>query len=276
MSADQDAAPFQPDCPPQVRPAHRQKPAIVYARQSTNEQLREHTGSTAAQIALADLPRRWGWPEDRIVIIDDFGLSGTSPDRPGFEKMLDLLDRGEVSLILARAVDRISRDPADAAMFLKKALKAKVLLHVDGRLYDTTTASDNVIELFMLHFQTLWGWLDNMKRVQIFQSCKASKVRQGKAVTRPPIGYVRASKGEWVKDPDPRVREAVRRVFDLYLELRSLKKVVRFMLQHRLEFPRRCRGQLRWEVGIARSQLAAILHNPLYTGDYIFRRTDKS
>jgi site-specific DNA recombinase len=263
------------DCPLDVRPAHRLKLAIVYARQSTNEQVRENTGSTAAQIALAEIPRRWGWPEERILILDDFGLSGTTTNRPGFEEMIRRIEDGEVSLVLARGVDRISRDPTDASMFLKKALHAELLLHIDGRLYNTATATDNVIDLFMLHFQTLWGWLDNMKRIRNFKADKARKAAEGKAVTRPPIGYVRVTKGVWVKDSDPRVQAAVRRIFELYLELKSLKKVVRFTRENRLEFPSRWRGQLRWIIGIKRSQLVSMLKNPNYTGDYIFRRTTK-
>jgi DNA invertase Pin-like site-specific DNA recombinase len=262
------------DCPPDIRPAHRLKLAIVYARQSTMEQVKENTGSTAAQIALAEIPRRWGWPEERILVIDDFGLSGTTAHRPGFIRMLELIDQGEVSLVVARAVDRISRDPEDAAMFLKKALKAELLLHIDGRLYNTAKAADNVVDLFMLQFQTLWGWFDNMKRIRNFKTDKARKVADDrKAVTRPPIGYVRATKGEWIKDPDPRVQAAVRRIFELYLELRSIKKVVRFTREHRLEFPSRWRGHLRWRLGAARSQVVAILKNPNYTSDYVFRRT---
>jgi|SRR5882724_7210691 len=261
------------DCPVDVRPVHRLKLAIIYARQSTVEQFKENTGSTASQIALAEIPRKWGWAEERIIVIDDFGLSGTTANRPGFERMLRLIEQGEVSFVLARGVDRISRDPADAAMFLKKALQAELLLHIDGRLYNTTTATDNVIDLFMLHFQTLWGWLDNMKRIRNFKADKARKAAEGKAVTRPPIGYVRVTKGVWAKDPDPRIQGAVRRIFELYLELKSIKKVVRFTHEHRLEFPRRWRGQLRWTIGVARSQVVAMLKNPNYTGHYIFRRT---
>jgi hypothetical protein len=67
----------------------------------------------------------------------------------------------------------------------------------------------------------------------------------------------------------------VRRIFELYLELKSLKKVVRFTRENRLEFPSRWRGQLRWIIGIKRSQLVSMLKNPNYTGDYIFRRTTK-
>ncbi len=77
--------------PEQIRASHLEKLAIVYTRQSTAFQVREHSGSTAAQLELADLPRQWGWPGSRILVIDDdLGLSGTSAkNRPGFQKMLD-------------------------------------------------------------------------------------------------------------------------------------------------------------------------------------------
>ncbi len=57
--------------PPQIRASHLEKRASVYARQSTTLQVREHTGSTAAQRELVNIPRRWGWPESRIEVIAD-------------------------------------------------------------------------------------------------------------------------------------------------------------------------------------------------------------
>ncbi len=68
--------------PSVIRPHHRQRRAIVYVRQSSEQQVRDHIGSTEAQRDLAALPRQWGWPESLISVIDDdLGLSGTSSDR---------------------------------------------------------------------------------------------------------------------------------------------------------------------------------------------------
>lgn len=102
--------------PSQIRAEHKQKLAVVYVRQSSPDQVRHHTGSTETQRALAELPRRWGWPESRIKVIeDDLGLSGTSSDqRPGFQHLLELMDRGEVGIVLVREMSRLSRDSLDA------------------------------------------------------------------------------------------------------------------------------------------------------------------
>jgi hypothetical protein len=104
IESDDPSRPGGLDPPSQIRAVHLAKLAIVYVRQSSPDQVREHTGSTAAQRALADLPRSWGWPESRILLIDeDLGLSGTSSSqRAGFLHVLDLIDRGEVGIVLVR------------------------------------------------------------------------------------------------------------------------------------------------------------------------------
>jgi DNA invertase Pin-like site-specific DNA recombinase len=259
------------NCPRQVRPEHLAKLAVIYIRQSTMEQVRDNSGSTADQRALADRARAWGWPECRVRVIDaDLGVSGTSAgQRPGFHEMLDLIERDQVGVVLVRDISRISRDPLDTARFLKVATRAGILLEANGRLVDTTT--ENLFELFGLHLEGLWWWMDNLNRVRNFRAAKAAKARQGYAVTRAPIGYVRAVRGKWIKDPDVKVQEAVRRVFDLYLQRGSLGKVMGYLREHRLLFPRRVVGEVVWEP-LGRSQLANILKNPNYVGDYVFQR----
>jgi DNA invertase Pin-like site-specific DNA recombinase len=215
------------DTPAVIRPQHKQRLAVVYIRQSTEQQVRHHTGSTEAQRDLAALPRRWGWPESRILTIDDdLGLSGTSSSkRTGFQQLLALMHRSEVGIVLVRDVSRISRNPLDAERFLHAAIRAQVLVEANGRVYDPT--SRDLTELFGLRLQGLLAWWENAQRISTFRAAKEARIREGYAVSRPPIGYVRAEKGKWIKDPDQAIRYAVQRVFDLYLELRSIHKVAK-------------------------------------------------
>src|SRR6266545_1407277 len=53
-----------------VTASHRQRVAIVYIRQSTLMQVREHTESTARQYGLAQEAARLGWPAADIEVID--------------------------------------------------------------------------------------------------------------------------------------------------------------------------------------------------------------
>ena len=50
---------------------HLQLGAALYVRQSTSAQLREHQESTVRQYALKDRLVAFGWPDDRIIVIDD-------------------------------------------------------------------------------------------------------------------------------------------------------------------------------------------------------------
>ena len=257
--------------PPQVRPGHLTKWAIVYARQSSQVQVREHTGSTADQRALADLALQWGWPATRIrVIDDDLGLSGTSSqDRAGFRSMLQAIDHGDVGIVFVREVSRISRDPFDSEMFLTRAIRAGVLVYASHQLFDTAT--EDLAELFGLRIQSLLGWYENRSRVRTLSAARSAKARQGHAVTRPPVGYVQTVRGKWTKDPDPKVQDAVQRLFDLYRPLGSIGNVLKYMRRHALLFPHRRRGEIVWAPPV-RSHVAHLLRNPNYTGDYVFRR----
>jgi DNA invertase Pin-like site-specific DNA recombinase len=71
-----------------VTGAHRERAAIVYVRQSTLMQVREHTESTMRQYDLATQAARLGWAAADIEVIDaDLGLSGRSAThRNGFKQ----------------------------------------------------------------------------------------------------------------------------------------------------------------------------------------------
>jgi hypothetical protein len=55
---------------------HLDRLAMIYIRQSTITQVREHTESTARQYALTETAQRLGWDASQIFTIDaDLGLS---------------------------------------------------------------------------------------------------------------------------------------------------------------------------------------------------------
>jgi Resolvase, N terminal domain len=78
--------------------SHLERAAIVYVRQSSLMQVREHTESTARQYGLAELAARLGWAAGDIEVIDaDLGLSGRSAShREGFKELVARVCVGEV------------------------------------------------------------------------------------------------------------------------------------------------------------------------------------
>ncbi|MEU8888596.1 recombinase family protein [Streptomyces sp. NPDC048442] len=60
-----------------ITTSHRSGLAIIYLRQSTMLQVREHTESPTRQYALVDLALALGWMVENILVIDkDLGVSG--------------------------------------------------------------------------------------------------------------------------------------------------------------------------------------------------------
>ncbi len=260
-----------PAAPPEkIRDLHRQRSAIVYIRQSSEAQLRDHPGSAASQTDLSEHPRRWGWPSERIEIIDeDQGTSAKEgSERGGILKVLERIRKGEVGIVFIRELSRLSRDPGLTVQLFSACRKAGTLLHYNGVVRDP--ANETPTELFGLHIAGLLGWLENENRTQQAMAAKVAMAKRGRAVTRPPIGYLRDLRGHWIKDPDSAVQEAVARLFTLYKEFRSLGKVIKYLKSHDLTFPHRVRGEVKW-TGIDVTELHSILHNRAYAGDYVYR-----
>jgi site-specific DNA recombinase len=89
---------------------HGPKRAILYARVSTDEQARSGY-SLAQQIdALRAYAAQEGY--EALEEIQDAGQSGASLERPGMDRVRDLVAAGGVSVVLAQDRDRFSREPA--------------------------------------------------------------------------------------------------------------------------------------------------------------------
>src|SRR5215217_4223565 len=89
---------------------HGPQRAILYARVSTDEQARSGY-SLAQQIeALRDYAAREGY--EVLEEVMDPGQSGASLERPGMDRVRDLVAGGRVSVVLAQDRDRLAREPA--------------------------------------------------------------------------------------------------------------------------------------------------------------------
>ena len=89
-----------------ISPAHLQRAAYVYVRQSSGHQVRAHQESPRRQYGLAERARALGFAQ--VVILDeDLGRSGTGlHDRPGFGQLLTAVCEGTVGAVLALEASR--------------------------------------------------------------------------------------------------------------------------------------------------------------------------
>src|SRR5918992_432934 len=89
---------------------HGPKRAILYARVSTSEQVRSGYSLAQQLEALRAYAAREGYEVLEEVV--DPGQSGATLERPGMDRVRDLVAAGGVAVVLAQDRDRIAREPA--------------------------------------------------------------------------------------------------------------------------------------------------------------------
>ena len=90
---------------------HLERLAIVYVRQSSTRQVEENIESTQLQYGLVDRAVAFGWPKQRIdVIDDDLGISGrTIEGRAGFQRLLAEVSLEHVGIVFGIEMSRLAR-----------------------------------------------------------------------------------------------------------------------------------------------------------------------
>src|SRR5215207_175544 len=89
---------------------HGPKRAILYARVSTDEQARSGYSLAQQLEALREYTAHEGY--EVLEEVQDPGQSGASLERPGMDRVRDLVASGGVYLVLAQDRDRFAREPA--------------------------------------------------------------------------------------------------------------------------------------------------------------------
>jgi len=258
-----------------IRPTHHERPALIYVRQSTLLQVREHTASTARQYDLVQRARTLGWAAEQISVIDqDQGHSGaSSAGRDGFQFLIAEVGLGHVGAVLSLEVSRLARACSDWYRLLEICALTDTLVIDEEGIYDPGQYNDRLLlgfkgtmseaELHWLRSRLLGG--------------KVQKAEHGELRFRPPAGLVLDATGHVVLDPDEEVQQAVRLVFALFEQTGSALAVVKHFATHHLRFPTRLWGQrhpdeVLW-APLTHSRVLAVLHNPAYAGVYVYGRT---
>jgi DNA invertase Pin-like site-specific DNA recombinase len=257
-----------------IRPEHRDRLAVVYVRQSSRQQVLEHTESTRLQYALVERAVGLGWARSRVMVIDeDLGRSAAVADsRPGFARLVTEVTMGRVGLVLGIEMSRLARTGRDWHQLLELCSLSGALLADPDGVYDPSFYNDRL----------LLGLKGTMSEAELYlirqrmASGKLAKAERGELAVPLPIGYVRRSSGEVVFDPDERAQTVVRLVFDTFTRLGTLNAALRFLVANEIQLPVRShtgldKGELCWRRP-SRETLQNMLHNPIYAGYYAYGR----
>jgi DNA invertase Pin-like site-specific DNA recombinase len=251
---------------------HRERTAVVYLRQSSMAQVRQHTESTRSQYALADRAAAMGWARRDIEVIDtDLGVSGKwGVAREGFTELVTRVCTGEVGAIFGIEITRLARSNAEVARLAEFAAITDTLLIDSDAVCDPADVNDRVL----LGFKGTMGEMELHVMAQRLQANKRAAAERGELRTPLPVGYVHDDAGDIVIDPDAEVQAAIRDLFAAFAACGSAYGVVDAFRERR--FPLRAyggawAGQLRWG-RLTHSRVLGVLKNPCYAGAYVHGR----
>jgi len=183
-----------------ITSSHRERAALIYPRQSSMTQLREHTESTRSQYALAGKAAGLGWPRTSIEVIDtDLGVSGKwGVPREGFTELVTRVCRGDAGAIFAIEITRRARSSAGVARLAEFArITGTLLIDPDG-VYDPADMNDRVL----LGVKGTMGEMELHVMAQRLHANKRAAAGRGELRTPLPAGLVHDEAGDVVIDPD--------------------------------------------------------------------------
>jgi DNA invertase Pin-like site-specific DNA recombinase len=251
-----------------IKPHHLARKAIVYVRQSSAHQVLHNPESRALQYAMRDRLAALGWSEVEVVD-EDLGRSAAGGvARAGFERMVAEVCLGKVGAVAAREVSRFARNSRDWQQLIEMCRVVDTVL-VDGEaVYAPREGNDRL--LLGLKGSLNEYELDLLRQRSL--SARYAKARRGELVVAAPVGFVKAG-DRLEKDPDRRVQEAIRLVFDKVAELGSARQALLWFHEHGLELPaRRGDGAVVWRRPCYAS-IHRMITNPAYGGTYAYGKT---
>src|SRR6267154_1848259 len=243
----------------------------IYTRKSSEEGLEQEFNSLQGQReaceAFIDSQRHEGWVCLRTAY-DDGGFSGATMARPALQQLLADITAGRVDTVVVYKIDRLTRSLADFAKIVE-ILDARGASFVSvTQQFNTTTSMGRLTLNVLLSFAQLEREVTCERISDKIAASKQKGMWMGGAV---PLGYGVCDHRLVV---NPKEAATVRLIFQLYIELRSVRQV-RDELDHRSIVSKQRVSKTGARSGgfrFGRGALYEMLANPIYVGEIRHKR----
>ena len=210
------------------------KITALYERLSRDdEQQGESNSITNQKEYLEEYAKRQGF--FNIRHFTDDGISGTTFEREGFQKLIAEVEAGNVGTVIVKDMSRLGRN------YLKVGFYTDIMFPEKGVRFiavnngvDSETMGDNDFTPF-LNIMNEWYAKDTSQKIRaIFKA----KMQEGKRVSPSvPYGYLRDPKDKQHLIIDPEPAEVVRRIFRLVIEGVGVSAIARTLTKEQVLTP---------------------------------------
>ena len=159
--------------PSKIHRRHLDRWAIVYVRQSHPQQVQQHRESAEVQANLRQLAAAWGWPVERIRVLDgDQGRSGTTTaGRDDFDWLMTKIALNHVGLVLSFQMNRLAREDEACCRLIRVCGIFDTLLADQDGLYHPHDVNDRLL-------LTLKGFMGGFELHQLQQRMQAGRLNR--------------------------------------------------------------------------------------------------
>ncbi|MGN0813737.1 MAG: recombinase family protein [Candidatus Coproplasma sp.] len=253
--------------------------AGIYARLSRDDGQDAESASIENQrLILTKYVEEQGWTLHEVYVDD--GISGTTFERPGVQKLLEDAKNGIINTIIVKDLSRFGRNYIQVGQYLDYVFPAfgiRFIALQDN--VDTANRDNSAMEMMpIMNVFNEWHAANTSKKVKsvIRAQAKDGKYHSPKA----PFGYVIVDKDKRLPVVDEPAASIVKRIFDMRLKGYSTRRIADILNLEGIPSPQRymeekfgkkgdSRGLLYWSY----VSVKAILENPLYKGDLVQQRT---
>jgi DNA invertase Pin-like site-specific DNA recombinase len=203
--------------------------------------------------------------------VDD-GVSGTSFDRPGFNKMIEDIENGKINMVITKDLSRLGRNYVQTGLYTETYFPEHnvryiaILDNIDTGL----DSANNDIAPFKSILNEMYA-KDTSKKIN---SVLQSKRQQGEYLGTAPYGYKKDPENKYHLIIDEEAAKVVRTIFRKFLEGKGTMQIADFLSKQKIPIPsdynKKNRGNKSIAYGLwAQSTVRFILSNEIYTGTVV-------
>ena len=191
----------------------KQKITILYERLSVDDERNGESNSiTNQKRLLEEYADRNGFTP--YIHLSDDGYSGTGWNRPGWLKLMEEVEAGNVATLIFKDMTRFGRDYLRVGLYMEMFREKGIRLIAINDGVDTSQGEDDFTPFRAIIAE--WYARDTSRKIK---SVIAAKGREGKPIANiPPYGYVKDpnDKNKWLVDPE--AATVVKRIFEMTVD----------------------------------------------------------